>query len=894
VAEEALRLAEADPSHALVLAAAAAEAARAADDHDVGAMAERAWGLALHHRGDLDTALEHCHKAVRLGRRSHSSQVAAEARMTLAFVLVERGRSRQALQEIETALRLVGGVVGARARAQRGTILMELGRFEEAIEDFRTALPVLRDAGDLLWVCRTVSNRGLTYAYRHEFAAAETDLREAERLSGELSMSLAVAFGQANLAYVLGLRGDVCGALDYFDRAERGIRAHGAQVGTLLQDRSELLLAARLVSEARETAGQAIVEYEKERRGIKLPGVHLLLAQAAFLDEDPASAVVHARLAEREFRQQQRREWAALARLAVLRSEYAESRHLVRVDRVERVIDELAAAGWSASTVEARLLAAKLLLKRGRLTRARSHLRLARAARNRRAPAIERARAWYAEAVLRSSYGNARSTASAIQAGLRVLDGHQAVLGATDLRAHAAAHRGELVELGLRGALSEGRPRRVFEWAERGRGIHLLQRPLTPPDDPFLAEALSTLRGIVTEINASGGPGDDAEVAALVERQVGLERQIRDNARRRRGDAVTRLARPVRLDVLAAALRGLALVEFVQLDGDLHAVSIVDGRLRLHHLGSLEQVEGLLDRVVFALEQLNGHPGGSRTAEAAMSLLRHAAERLDLLLIRPLHEVGDRSMVIVPTGVLQSMPWSVLPGCIGRPVTIAPSATIWCQADGRPTAPGGHVAVAAGPTLPGARAEAQAVAALYRTGPLLHPFATVDAVMDAMNGAAILHLAAHGRLSAHNPLFSHMLLSDGPLSAYDLERLDAIPHTTILAACDTGRSVVCAGDELLGLSATFLGRGAAQLVASVMPILDTESATLMVALHRLIISGDAPAAALATVQQHMAGDVRTMTAAAGFVCMGAGFTAPVPSGRAPESALEAAGQPAGI
>jgi hypothetical protein len=46
------------------------------------------------------------------------------------------------------------------------------------------------------------------------------------------------------------------------------------------------------------------------------------------------------------------------------------------------------------------------------------------------------------------------------------------VLGATDVRAHAAGHRTALAELGLRIAPRRA-PREVLEWAERGRATGL-------------------------------------------------------------------------------------------------------------------------------------------------------------------------------------------------------------------------------------------------------------------------------------------------------------------------------------------------------------------------------------------------------------------------------------
>jgi CHAT domain-containing protein len=875
-AREALRLAEAEPERAAALSAGIVTRAQEAGDLATAAVAERAWGLALRHRGDVDSAITHLRAAIRLATRAGTPDLAAEARMTLAFALAERGRPAKALAEIDLALRDLTGVAGARALTQRGTILLELGRYGEAVADYRAALPELRDAGDLLWQYRVLSNRGLANAYRHAFAAAETDLREAERLAVELDLPLTVGFARANLAFVMAARGDVPAALDYFDRAEEQIRAHDAQVGSLLQDRAELLLSVRLVAEARETAGQAVAELERERRAIKLPEVRLLLAQAAFLDGDNAIALHHARRAADEFAKHRRPEWAALARLAMLRSECAgPQRATVSLRRVEQVVRALAAAGWPAACLEGRLLAAGLLLERGELGRGRAHLREASRARFGTGPATLRARAWYAEAKLRASLDDSRGARSAIRAGLRVLDRHRAVLGATDLRAHVAGHRTELTDVGLRIALDDGRPRRVFEWAERGRASHLLQRPIRPPRDEQLADALAELRATVAEINGIPGTGPDSgKLHKLVQRQVMLERQIRDRSRLWRGETDGELPDPVRPEAAAAALETRALVQYVQLDGVLHAITLVDGRIRLRTLGPMAQADDLVGRIPFALHRINRHERDTESQKAAHTLLRFAAERLDALLLRPLGELADRPLVLVPTGALQNVPWSLLPSCAGRPVTVSPSATLWHAATGRTAPSSAHVAVAAGPTLPGAGREATAVAEVYHTTALLHPSATVEAVLSSLNGAAVAHLAAHGRLSAHNPLFSDLLLSDGPMLAYDLEGLEHVPHTAILAACDSGRSVVCTGDELLGLSATFLARGTAQLVASVLPILDAETAPLMVEFHRLLAGGQPPAAALAAAQERISADETTMAAAVGFVCVGSGFTSP--------------------
>jgi hypothetical protein len=601
-----------------------------------------------------------------------------------------------------------------------------------------------------------------------------------------------------------------------------------------------------------------------------VPEVRLLHSRAALVGGDPATALIQARAAVREFTRQDRPEWAAVARFAVLAARLGgPHRSRVALREAEQVAEVLEATRFAASAAEARVMAAQVALERGRIAVARTHLAKVDAARS-RGPAALRARAWYATALLRLSGGDSRSAVRAARTGLRIVDEHRATLGATDVLAHTAAQRTELARLGLRVAIDHGSATAVLEWAERGRASLFLIRPVRPPDDPVLGAALAELRLAVTEAADLRGSGRNP--ARALARQIALERQIRNYCRRQPGQA--ELSDPTPLASLKAQLGDAALLEFVELDGELYAVSLAGGRTRLHDLGPAEPVYELLDRVPFALHRLARQRSTPAGREAAIAMLRDAAARLDARLLHPVsRQLGDAPLVLVPTGRLQSLPWSILPACVGRPVTVAPSATSWYLARTRTYPVTGNVAVVAGPQLPGARSEAESVAAIYATVPLTGGSATAEATAAALTKADLAHLAMHGRLSADNPLFSSLQLADGPLMVYDLEQLPRVPPTVVLAACDSGRHVVYAGDELLGLAATFLAKGTQQLVASVVPVPDAATAPLMVAFHERLAAGQAPASALAAAQQSVAegGGAAELAAAAGFVCVGAGL-----------------------
>jgi tetratricopeptide (TPR) repeat protein len=876
-AREALRLADASPAEAALLASATVRRARRSGDGVARAVAEQAWGQALRHRGDLDRALAHLRRAVQCAEEAGAPAVEAEARLSLAYLLADRGRAEQALGELDQVLTTLDDAPSrARALAQRGGVLLDLGRHAEALDHYREALPVLRAAKDTFWIRRVIWNRGLAHAYRYEFAAAEADLRLAERLAADEGLPLEVGFAQANLAWILGLQGETAAAFAASSAAEQRIRDSDGRLGELLADRAELMMSLRLVTEARSAAEQAVAEYSQGRRDMKLPQARLVLAQAALLDGDTAAALLHARRAAREFRRQGRPEWVALARLAELRATARDRRSSsADIQAALEVAETLTAAHWPATALEARILAGTLMRARGRTADAVVQLREAARARH-KGPAMLRARGWYAEALARDDAGRTRGAAIAVRTGLRVLDEHRAVLGATDVRAHAAGHRTELAELGLRAALRSGRPRAVLEWAERGRATGLLmQRSGRPSDDPETAEALAELRGTVMTITALRGGGRSAGVGPLLARQSELESRIRERSLRH-GLLGESLGSPVPFDALAAQLGEAALVELVHADGALMAITLAAGRVRMRHLGPMSHLDDLLNRITFAIPRLLRPDGPAESRAAAKGLLDDTARRADAALFGSLPELAGRPIVVVPTQSLQNLPWALLPSCTGRPVTVSPSATLWHRARSR-QAEAGHVVVAAGPALPGADAEARTVAALYGVEPMLGAAATVERVLAALDGAAMVHLATHGRLAYHNPLFSHLQFANGPFFAYDVERLLRAPHTVVLAACESGRAVVWAGDELLGLGAVFLARGTNQLVASPLPVPDAETAPLMTALHRHLASGRPVAEALSAAQEEIRrdGDTRSQVAAASFVCIGSGFE-PVP------------------
>jgi CHAT domain-containing protein len=181
------------------------------------------------------------------------------------------------------------------------------------------------------------------------------------------------------------------------------------------------------------------------------------------------------------------------------------------------------------------------------------------------------------------------------------------------------------------------------------------------------------------------------------------------------------------------------------------------------------------------------------------------------------------------------------------------------------------VLLVAGPGLDGGTDEVTALAEKYPQARVLAGGdATAERVLHHMDGAWLVHLAAHGRFRSDNPLFSAVELADGPLTGYDLERLHQAPHQMVLSSCSSATSAPTGADELMGIVTPLVSRGCAGVVASVVPVNDPATVPLMLALHQRLTAGTPLSQALSEAGSEVeAADLPAARVTAGsFVAMG--------------------------
>ncbi|WP_283133322.1 CHAT domain-containing protein [Rhizohabitans arisaemae] len=832
--------------------------------------AHQAAGIVLRDFGDVEAAIRELRTAARLARAADSRDREADVLATLGIALIQAGRTPSGLAVLDRSVGQAGAGLLGRVLMRRGGALWVLGRYRQAQEDLGRAVRALQRDGDTVWLARALMGRALAHLSLGATERADADFRACERLYAETRQELEQAAAIHNRGLAAFRSGDLPTALTRLDDAAPRYQALNAPMADLSIDRCAVYLAAGLSGDALLEASAAVESFDQVRgQATKKAELMLTAAHVALATGDPRSAWERAQAAARLFGAQRRPWWQAQARLVLAEAKYASgqvgARLLHEVGRAAQSLDRLG----SGDAARAHLLAGRVALALGRAADADAHL--ATAARTRGSgAALSRSSGWLAEALRARAARSPRRLLHACRRGLDVLDSHLLTLGATELRAQATAQGAELAALAQRQALETGGPRDLLLWSERWRATALRIPPVRPPDDRELRAELTALRDVTSRLERSGSPVSPRGGAlrggpgTLHREQQRLEAAIRERLLRTRGtgrrdDGVFTV--PALLDRLGDA----RLLEIAEIDGELHVLVCGDGRVRRLSAGRAADAAREIEFARSRLVRL------AHNRSADLSVLNATGARLERILLGPaVRELGEGPIVVVPPAKLLSIPWALLPALTGRVFSVAPSATAWLRSRGVPAPVRRDVVLVHGPGLGSGAAEVPKLMAEYGDATSLGDgTATAKAVLEAIDGAWLAHIAAHGTFRSDSPLFSSLRMDDGPLTVHDFELLGRAPYRLVLPSCDSGRLASAGADELLGLTSSLAPLGTAGIVASVVPVNDEASVDLMLALHRGLRTGLGLAESLRDARRELGGFPLGAATAASFLALGA-------------------------
>jgi tetratricopeptide (TPR) repeat protein len=784
------------------------------------------------------------------------AELLSRIELSLALVWSETGEPDAALQLCTSALERPGlsdSTVGL-LHSQTALLMMLGGETDSALVHFEAAIGKLSDDIPL---GRAHLNRGNVFLHQGRPSEALHDFDRARKHFDSAGDRYLSAKALHNLGYTQLLEGDLVTALRSMGEAHPILSAEGPFMEAMCeQDRAEALIAAGLVTEGRKALRAASRAYGIRHVHRQRGEAELALART-LVHADPEAALASARAARRLFVRAASNAWRVRADAVVVAAEVELGRQAPSlVTRGDELATELTDQGLQWGAAQVRLHVVRVLIRRGEYADARE--RLGRVRVGGHAPLGVRLLARTTRVELARAQGRKVAALQHVRGGLAELHAWQSTFGSLDLQTGVVGQGRRLTVHGLGLAVDLDRPEVLYEWSERARMLASRITPVRPPVDEEMASDLAELR----RLHAAS----DGVSVPTPRRDAELRRRVRERAWQNPGSG--EVTEPAPLEEVRRALgTDTALVAWVISEGRLDALVVTDEGETIHRLGDPAPVR---DMLVGLLPDLD--VAASDLPVSLQRVVREGlAERLDQLagaLVTPLLvRLGSRRVVATPSGGLAGTPWSLLPGLVGRPLTVSPSATSWLLHRQQPlqVTTAGFVA---GPRVERAGDEITAAARSWPGAEMLvDDKATADGVAALAGQVDVLHVAAHGRHSADNPLFSGLELAGGPWFGYDIDRLAQVPQVVILSACEVGRSSVRFGEELIGMTAAWLHAGARCVIASPAAVADEAAHAVLTTMHEHLARGLDPAAALAAAVPPVSGDAPP----APFVCFGSGW-----------------------
>lgn len=826
------------------------------------ARARRALAQALAYSNRFDEALGWLEEGAGLADAGGERVEGARARLAMLHALARQGRYDRAVavgEEARRAFVAAGALVlAARADINLGVTQRMRGNPRGALEHFDRAAPAL-DQEPLL-LAQLESNRAEALLDLTQFERAERAFESALGAFRRAGIARAAAIVEGNLADLSGRQGRIERALTHFERARRQLGDQDApgDVARLQAEQAEVMGAVGLYEQAADALRGAIPVLQahrltwEEARALSALG-RVLIRSGEFplakesLDrgESVFGALAHpAGIA---------RVRMAQAEIAIAEGDWARGEELLA-----------SAAGLigdrPADAAQVRLYLAQVALRTGRLDLAGEEIELGIATARSLELAPLLADLLHLRARVHRAAGRPAEALADLRAAIAQVERVRGTLQADRFRAAFLGDRAATYEECVSTALDLGQPDAVseaFAVIERAKGrslldllrggVQLAESVHAPARDDAEAGLLSALAGLRGELNALYAQLDDTVLrprtgGPLKEWKGAVSQRERAIAGIESRLAATKtlagvFAEPVGLEEARRAVGpGTVAVEYFVEEGNLSAV-VFSGDILVvrRRFARMEEVAERINAFHFQIGRAiaRGLPGGAagdRLADDAC----HELGGLWQLLLAPIKDaVGNPArLLVIPHGPLFRVPFHAL-WHDGRAliedceVVYAPSAGILAHLPLRTTGGRTLVVGVSDALAPQAESEAAEIAALGASELLVGPDATIARVLRSAEHAGLVHLATHARFVAGDPLASGVRLADGWLSAREIFRIRLNGAAVLLSGCDTGRSAVASGDELLGLVRAFFGAGASSLVLSLWPVHDESGARSM-------------------------------------------------------------------
>jgi CHAT domain-containing protein/Tfp pilus assembly protein PilF len=803
-------------------------------DPELEGSARNNLGMVHDEQGDFEASLKEYRRALVIHRASHFARGEGDTLGNIGGVFLQLGRFREALGYYQQALEISrkNGLKPAAAEdlENAATCLKNIGEIDEALRTFDQAREFSRSAGLLKEEADARRGKGTVLAGlgRYDGALEEYNGAQDAYEKAGLKRELVESLNESGRVYQL--LGDLTSADKSLQRALKIAHEIGNSQGIIISTISLGNLAHR--RKQFDVADTFFVQAAEDARKIddqaSLFDTLILLATNDLSRRHLGSAAQEA--AEAEQLASGSANLPAMAIAAFVEGE---------VSRANGRLETALAQFESAKTAQEKLrdpdLGWRILFGRGQALQALDRKSEALEAYKASVQLIEQTRAALSEERFRAGYIEERFQVyvALVELLLDVADPSQAFLYSEKLRARAYFDRfgsaGRMRDASrqareLRNRIDALRNRVAQVYAapekERGQKLELFSREL----DEAQAE-------YVTFLDRAPGdpePGSSYSVPAVAE----IQRQLSPAA---------------------------ALVEYVVGKENISVLMLTRSSVRGESV--VVSSQSLASRV----ELLRALISERKSAWLAPS------KGLRSLLVGPLEKSGlpgVRTLILVPDGVLNYLPFSVLSDRKGQLLSdryviayLPAAALLASHKDSAST--GNLLALApADSHLPNSASEVRTIGQMFPRNSLVlaGTRATKTLFKQVAGQYDYVHLATHGSLNRNAPWLSTLQLepdqdSDGRLELHEILSLKLHARLVTLSACDTALGTgyfddTPAGDEFVGMTRAFLGAGSQSVLASLWAVNDQSTRDFMVTFYRYLREHSAPEA-LALAQRDL-------------------------------------------
>lgn len=758
-----------------------------------------------------------------------------------------------------------------------GNIYHRQDRFEEGLACYERAYEMLLPFRDAEGLAVALYNMAVCLITLNDFPRALATYQRARQMCVSHGMTLLVTQSDYNIAYLYYLRGEYSRAIEMLRATRVECKRNGdAHVLALCYlDLSEIYLELNLSSEAKETAHEGYLRFQKLGMGYEEAKCQAYEAMASSqLGKALGSLELFAQ-ARAKFVSEKNLVWPWLMDLYQAVVLYNEGR-LFEARRLCSAATQFFDSSFLPSkAVLCHLLLARLSLRTGELTAAQAEsARAIERLASLEAPVLHY-QAHFLMGQIQQASADFSGAYDSCQKARESLEALRSSLHGEELKIAFMKNRLEvyesLVELCLMRAERPDGTAESFGYIEMAKSrslAELLMRsgPAIRPADAGQSDLVRRIREMREELNwyyrrieieqlRAEEPSSERieklqkEALAHENELLHVLRELPQSESATHGPAIRSL------DAIRASLpQHSALIEYFSLKDQFIAAVVTQDDLKIVPLTPVSRVINLLRVLHFQISKFKLGADYARTFEKSMLgvVQAHLRQLYEEVFAPVRTHLSARHLVIVPHGVLHYLPFHALLDGTGYlidsfTISYAPSASIFAHCQEKPAHPNGKSLVLG---IPDARAplileEVRAVAKILPDAQLfVGAQANEQLLRDEGLQSRLIHIATHGKFRQDNPMFSGIRLGDAYLNLYDLYQLKLNAELVTLSGCATGMNVVTPGDELLGLIRGLLYAGAHSLLLTLWDVHDQSTSDFMTRFYRRFQEGQGKAAAL--------------------------------------------------